>query len=174
MDKKESRIYNRYRFFNINIIKEFKEPEKLDSIYDFIAFVDGSYDQNTKIYGAAVIVYNKEEKIKIYHTAGFDKSNVHSICGELEAAKLAVKKAMEENKKNIVIYHDSQSISDLCIGKARAKNKYLKEYAEFMKKASENLKINFIKLRGHRNESIYNDMADDEAASALWEFKNKL
>ena len=147
--------------------KTFINPEDIKSEYEFIAFVDGSYDKVTKTYGSGVIVLDNNGSYNTYSKAGHDEWNQWNIVGELEAAKLAISKAKEAGAKNIAIYHDLKNIALWATGEWHAKNRYTQEYVRFIEEASAEINIYFIKVKGHSNESVYNDLADEIAKGSI-------
>lgn len=104
---------------------------------------------------------------KTFYEAGYDEWDQWNIVGELEATKLALKKAEEVGAKNIVIYHDLKNISLWATGEWKAKNRYTQEYVRLIEEYSQRLNIYFIKVKAHSNESIYNDLADEAARYAI-------
>ena len=153
---------------NLKSSKSYIEPSKISEEFEFITFIDGSYDKRNKIYGSGVIVL-KDNLIdyEVFYEAGYDKWDQWNIVGELEATKLALKKAEEIGAKNIAIYHDLKNISLWATGEWRAKNRYTQEYVRFIEKYSNKLNIYFIKVKAHSNESKYNDLADEAAKNAI-------
>ena len=85
----------------------------------------------------------------------------------MEAIKLAISKAREENVKNVAIYHDLKNISLWATGEWKAKNKYTQEYVRFIEEASKDMNIYYVKVKAHSDESIYNDLADEAAKCAI-------
>ncbi len=146
---------------------EFIDPKVIKEKYEFVAFVDGSYDRFTKTYGSGVIVLRDNDLYDTYSKSGYDKWDQWNIVGELEATKLAIKKAREEGAKNIAIYHDLKNISLWAAGEWKAKNEYTQEYVRFIEKASKELNIYFIKVKGH-SDDFYNDLADEAAKKAIF------
>lgn len=156
----------------VEVFKEYIDCEEIKDKYEVIAFVDGSYDKHSKIYGSGVVVLDlQNNEHKIYSCAGYDKWDQWNIVGELEATKLALKKAKEEYKaKNIAIYHDLKNISLWASGEWQAKNEYTQEYVHFIQEFSLDMNICFIKVKAHSDESIYNDLADKTAKEAIIEY----
>ncbi len=152
---------------DVKISKTFMDPEDIKDEYEFIAFVDGSYDKVTKTYGSGVIVLNTDNTYNTYSKAGYDEWDQWNIVGELEAVKFALKKAEEVGAKNIAIYHDLKNISLWATGEWKAKNRYTQEYVRFIEEYSKRLNIYFTKVKAHSNESIYNDLADEAAKNAI-------
>lgn len=50
--------------------KTFIDPKEIEGKYEFIAFVDGSYDKGTKRYGAGVVVLDNNGSYNTYSKAG--------------------------------------------------------------------------------------------------------
>ncbi|MCQ2969603.1 MAG: ribonuclease H family protein [Clostridium sp.] len=153
---------------NVRSSKEYIDPSEISEEFEYIAFIDGSYDKINKIYGSGVIVL-KHDLIEheAFYEAGYDKWDQWNIVGELEATKLALKKAEEIGVKNVAIYHDLKNISLWATGEWKAKNRYTQEYVRFIEEYSKRLNIYFVKVKAHSNESIYNDLADEAAKNAI-------
>ncbi|MGL5152729.1 MAG: viroplasmin family protein [Clostridium sp.] len=148
--------------------KTYINPSEIHKDFDYVAFVDGSYDKNNKVFGSGVVVLNKNlTDYKTFYEAGYDEWDQWNIVGELEATKLALKKAEETGAKNVAIYHDLKNISLWATGEWKAKNRYTQEYVRFIEDYSQRLNIYFIKVKAHSNESIYNDLADEAAKNAI-------
>jgi viroplasmin and RNaseH domain-containing protein len=159
----------------VEVFKEYIDYEEIKDKYEFIAFVDGSYDKHSKTYGSGVIVLNlQSNEYKPYHCAGYDKWEQWNIVGELEATKLALNKAKEEYKaKNVAIYHDLKNISLWASGEWQAKNEYTQDYVRVIEEFSLDMNICFVKVKAHSDESIYNDLADKAAKYAIEEYKDR-
>lgn len=153
---------------DVKCSKTFIDPKEIEGKYEFIAFVDGSYDKDTKTYGAGVVVLGKDDSYNTYSKAGHDKWDQWNIVGELEATKLAIIKAKELGAKDVAIYHDLKNIALWASGEWQAKNKYTQEYIRFVEEASKEMNIYFIKVKGHSDECIYNDVADEVAKGAIF------
>ncbi|MGL5354169.1 MAG: RNase H family protein, partial [Clostridium sp.] len=144
---------------------------KINKEFEYIAFVDGSYDKRNKIYGSGVVLLkDNSNDTETFYEAGYDKWDQWNIVGELEAAKLAIKKAEELGAKNIAIYHDLKNISLWACGEWKAKNRYTQEYVRFIEEYSKRLNIYFVKVKAHSNESLFNDLADEAAKNAITKY----
>lgn len=132
-----------------------------------IAYVDGSYKKKTKefSYGAVIFWNNKE-----YHFSDkFDDeelSKMRNVSGELKGAEKAIEFAIENNIKEIAIYHDYEGISKWATGDWKANKDGTKAYKKYCMDASKKIKINFVKVKGHSGDK-YNDLADKLAKEAL-------
>lgn len=158
----------------VKTYKSYINPEEIINDYEFIAFVDGSYDRGNQVFGSGVIVLDRNNNSHdTYYNAGYDKWDQWNIVGELESVKVAINKAKELGKKNIAIYHDLKNIALWASGEWQAKNKYTQEYVRYMEKMSEELNICFVKVKAHSNESVYNDLADEAAKGAIIKYLNE-
>lgn len=147
---------------NVKSLKEYLNPKDIFYVNPnaYIAFVDGSYNKDEKIYGSGVCILNNNLDFELGLTkAGEDIWDQWNIVGELEATKLALLKAKELNQKNVFIYHDLKNISLWATGEWKAKNEYTQEYVRFIEDISKEMNIQFIKVKGHSNNK-YNDEAD--------------
>ena len=158
----------------VETYKSYIKPEEIMNNYEYIAFVDGSYDKGNKVFGSGVIVLNPNDNSHdTYYDAGYDKWDQWNIVGELESVKLAINKAKELGKKDIAIYHDLKNIALWASGEWQAKNEYTQEYVRYMETMSKELNICFVKVKAHSNESIYNDLADEAAKGAIIKYLNE-
>lgn len=159
---------------NVKTYKSYIDPIEIMNDYEFIAFVDGSYDRGNQVFGSGVIVLNPQDNShQAYYNAGFDKWDQWNIVGELESVKVAINKAKDMGSKNIAIYHDLKNIALWASGEWQAKNEYTQEYVRYMEEMSKELNICFIKVKAHSNESIYNDLADEAAKGAIIKYLNE-
>lgn len=156
---------------NVKTFKSYINPKEIEDNYEFIAFVDGSYDRGNQVFGSGVVVLHpNEETYDTYFNAGFDKWDQWNIVGELESVKVAINKAKELGKTNIAIYHDLKNIALWASGEWQAKNTYTQEYVRYIEEMSVELNICFVKVKAHSNESVYNDLADEAAKKAIIDY----
>ncbi|WP_343347498.1 ribonuclease H family protein [Terrisporobacter petrolearius] len=158
----------------VKTYKSYINPEEIINDYEFIAFVDGSYDRGNQVFGSGVIVLDPNNNSHdTYYNAGYDKWDQWNIVGELESVKVAINKAKELGKQNIAIYHDLKNIALWASGEWQAKNEYTQEYVRYIEKMSAKLNICFVKVKAHSNESVYNDLADEAAKGAIIKYLNE-
>jgi viroplasmin and RNaseH domain-containing protein len=155
---------------NVNYFEKYIEPEDIKDEFDFVAFVDGSYDRVSKAFGSGIAVLNfKNDSVCEYKVAGHDKWDQWNIVGEIEASKYAIKLAFNNNSKKVCIYHDLKNIALWASGSWQAKNEYTQDYVRYIEKYSKYMDITFIKVKGHSSNK-YNDIADRLAAKAIQEY----
>lgn len=155
-------------FKNLDDAKDFmddrqKEIELTEN--SVIAYVDGSYNQKLKVYGSGV-VYITDGKEKELMKSYDDSYHIHrNVAGEVKASELAISEAIKDKKDQIVIYHDYQGIASWADGSWKTNNDLTKSYKRFIDDARKNIKISFVKVKGHSNDK-YNDKADILAKEA--------
>lgn len=131
------------------------------------AYIDGSFStkhQETTGYGA-VILYNRE----IIHTIkGSSKKyiDMRNVAGELFAAAVSIKWAVENGYKSITLHHDYSGIAYWAKGEWKTNQAGTINYKKFIDDISKKINISFVKVKGHSGDK-YNDMADKLAKEAL-------
>ncbi len=144
---------NRYAFGCIMVRKRFAEAAEKESLNSFEAFQNEAdpYEIVTTLKGSG----NDPEVAKI-----------RNVAGEMLGAMNAVRWAKKEGYDSIDIFYDYAGIEMWATGKWKAKNEYTQSYAEYMKKSSKEIEIQFKKVEAHTGIK-YNEQADKLAKSAL-------
>ena len=130
-------------------------------------YVDGSYDAvtNTFSYGMVVLKegyeYTFSEKLKDEEMA-----KMHNVAGEIKGAEAAMRYAVDNNEKRLVIYHDYEGIAKWCTREWKASKPGTQAYRDYYDSVKEKVNIQFVKVKGHSNNK-YNEMADKLAKKAL-------
>ena len=114
------------------------------------AFVDGSYNIVTGVYGYGGFLVAEGEK---YILQGSDNeeemATMRNVAGEILGSIAAVEKALELGLKELVIYYDYMGIEMWASGAWKRNKVGTIAYYEFMQKAKERLSITFQKVKGH-------------------------
>ena len=130
-----------------------------------IAYVDGSYNQKLKVYGSGVVYITDDKELGLMKSYD-DAYHIHrNVAGEVKASELAIEKAIEDKKDQIIIYHDYQGIASWANGDWKTNNDLTKAYKNFIDQAKKKIKIDFVKVKGHSNDK-FNDKADQLAKEA--------
>lgn len=126
---------------NIDVIEENGRP---------YAFVDGSYNVATNVYGYGGFLINNGEK-HIVTGSGNDEelASMRNVAGEIIGCMEAVKLAISLDIEELDIYYDYMGIEMWAIGSWKRNLKGTIEYYEFMQSIKNKIRLNFIKVKGH-------------------------
>lgn len=132
-----------------------------------IAYVDGSYRNDTKEFSFGVVFIHNDEKEcfkkKFFHE---DLSQMRNVSGEIFGSMKAMEIAIEKKIKSIDIYFDYEGIEKWALGYWKTNKEGTKAYKEYFDNIKNTLNVNFIKVKGHSGDT-YNDLADKLAKEAL-------
>ena len=114
------------------------------------AFVDGSFNVETGVYGFGGFVDTGDTRIPI-SGCGCDPemSAMRNVAGEISGAVSAVKVALDEELREITIYYDYSGIEMWATGKWKTNKVGTMEYASFMQDAMKQIDIRFVHVKGH-------------------------
>lgn len=121
--------------------------EKQHAVY---AFVDGSFNSVTGVYGYGGFLIVHGEKY-ILQGSGDDAemASMRNVAGEILGSMAAVKKAMELGLKELAIYYDYMGIEMWATGGWKRNKTGTIAYYEYMQQAQEKIAITFVKVKGH-------------------------
>lgn len=130
------------------------------------AYIDGSFNKNTKTYGYGGFIMHNNQKY-IIKGCGNDPNmaEMRNVAGEILACQKTIEKAIELGIKSIDIFYDYIGIEKWATGEFKRNKEGTKLYHEFIQSIKSKIDINFKKVKGHsRNEG--NDEADRIAKEA--------
>lgn len=160
--KKFKELYQAEEYLSISELN----IEKNDDLNGLHAYIDGSFSTKLQETGyGAVILYNGE----VIHTIkGSSKKyiDMRNVAGELFAAAVSIKWAVENGYKSITLHHDYSGIAHWAKGEWKRKQEGTINYKKFIDDISEKISISFVKVKGHSGDR-YNDMADRLAKEAV-------
>ena len=132
-----------------------------------IAYVDGSYNINTGIYGCGVVMF--VNGIKSEYMKGFnnpEKAIMRNVAGEIEGASYAMRYCQNNNIPKLIIYHDYTGIEMWCTGAWAAHKNGKRKYKMLYDTISKDVEIEFRKVKSHSGDK-YNNEADALAKRAV-------
>lgn len=134
-----------------------------------VAYVDGSYNAETKDYSCGIVFLAGDEEIRIAQKGEKPElASMRNVAGEILGAELAMRKAVELGIKKLSIYHDYQGIASWCLGEWKTNREGTKAYRDYYESIRDEVEIHFVKVKGHSGDK-YNDMADELAKSVIFE-----
>ena len=139
---------------------------EIDSKDTAVAYVDGSFNVDTMVYGYGVVMmYHGREEY--YKGSGNEEnmSAMRNVAGEILGATYAMKYAYDHDIKNLVIYHDYEGIARWCLGEWKTNKLETQTYKNKYQEYSKKVNISFVKVKGHSGDK-YNDLADALAKEA--------
>lgn len=143
--------------------------KKLSDLCDgeVIAYVDGSYNIKTKVFGYGVIILDKDEEYKFNGSHdNLEYSSHRNVAGEIYGSMEAIKYAIKNNKSKIHLHFDYMGIRSWALGEWKTNKELTKKYKEFIDSVKTKIDIDFIKVKAHSNDK-YNDIADRLAKNAV-------
>lgn len=122
------------------------------------AFVDGSFNAKTNVYGYGGFISHKNqtaEKRDITYIKGFandvDMVSMRNVAGEICGSQKAVEKAIELGYPSITILHDYVGISKWPNDEWKTNKIGTQNYAKYIKSVKDKIAITFVKVAGHTN-----------------------
>ena len=114
------------------------------------AYVDGSYNPKTKVYGyGGFLVVNDEKFIIQGNGNNPEMAAMRNVAGEILGAKTVVTKAVQMGLKELVLYYDYAGIEQWATGGWKCNKAGTMMYHSFMQQMEDKIKINFVKIKGH-------------------------
>lgn len=126
------------------------DSEEIQETITNYAFVDGSYNIATKVYGYGGFLVKEGER-HVLQGAGDDPemASMRNVAGEVSGSMAAVKKALELGMTELTIYYDYMGIEMWATGKWKRNKAGTVAYYEFMQSVKDRIKIHFVKVKGH-------------------------
>lgn len=131
------------------------------------AYVDGSYNVNTKVYGyGGFLMHEGGKEILMGNGSDEEMALMRNVAGEISGSIAAVKKAIELGIKELTIYYDYAGIEHWALGTWKRNKTGTKAYYEYMQSVKDKIALKFVKVTGHSGIEG-NEEADSLAKQAV-------
>ncbi|MBQ6231115.1 MAG: ribonuclease H family protein [Eubacterium sp.] len=144
-----------------------KPTAEAGSVSEPYAFVDGSFNSATGVYGyGGFLVVNGEKIILTGSDNDEEMASMRNVAGEICGSVAAVEKAIELGLPELSIYYDYAGIEKWATGEWKRNKAGTIEYHDFMQQVRGQIKLHFVKVKGHSGVEG-NEEADRLAKSAV-------
>lgn len=131
------------------------------------AFVDGSYNIATKVYGyGGYIVYDGKKEVLQGSGNEEEMASMRNVAGEVLGSMAAMKRAVELGLSELAIYYDYLGIEMWATGSWKRNKTGTIAYYDYVNSIRDRIHLTFIKVKGHSGVAG-NEEADKLAKQAV-------
>lgn len=114
------------------------------------AFVDGSYNVATNVYGYGGFLIAHGERHVLQGSGDEEEmASMRNVAGEILGSMAAVEKALELGLSKLSIYYDYMGIEMWATGGWKRNKAGTIAYYEYMQSIKDKISISFVKVKGH-------------------------
>ena len=137
---------------------------------DIVAYTDGSGSEKTCGFGVVLLYQDPEGDLRKFHEeyGNLGQHSSRQIAGEIEAAIVAIKYALDNSANTLKIVHDYTGIGCWPRGEWKAKDADAKRLVEWNGMATDcGLEVTYEWTRGHQSDNKWNEYADKLATKGV-------
>lgn len=132
-----------------------------------VAYVDGSFREDTGEFSCGAVLFWKGEKQEFSQkNSDPDMAQMRNVAGEIMGAVVVIRWCLGHNIPAVDLYHDYAGVGMWATGQWKTNKAGTQAYREFCRRAGEKISLRFFKVQAHSGD-YWNDEADRLAKQAL-------
>ncbi len=133
-----------------------------------LAYVDGSFNVKTGVYGYGGVLLCRDGSIAPLQGNGRDESlrTMRNVAGELHGAMAAIQKAAEDGIRSITLFYDYMGIEMWADGRWKTNKEGTLAYKAFIDRMRPEIELHFCKVAAHTGVR-FNELVDQLAKAAV-------
>lgn len=130
--------------------KNRKESAVCENLPEIYAFVDGSYNAKTKVYGyGGFLVHHGKKEVLQGAGCELEMASMRNVAGEVLGSMAAMQKAVELGLPELTVYYDYMGIQMWAEGSWKRNKKGTIAYYDYVQTIKDKMKLYFVKVKGH-------------------------
>ncbi len=115
------------------------------------AFVDGSFNPVTKVYGCGGFLYDLDGQRHLIQDSNDNEemATMRNVAGEILGATHAIEKALDLGLSTLTIYYDYEGIKHWAEGTWKRNKEGTIRYHEFVTSVKDKIKLHFVHVKAH-------------------------